>query len=247
MPAGGGVGDADHVPRQRRLQRFRLDAGRRGDSLLQRCERAVLARDARLSRTGHRAARPSRCGSDTRARSRSIPDGRLAIGRNNDDPARWKRYKGGTAGDLWVDARNTGIFTRLVTLAGNPVWPMWAGERIYFLSDHEGRRQPVFRAARRHGHAAPHARNASTSSAFPRATARRSPTRRARAWRYSTRARTRCVISKSNAPSTLPQTARRFVEIDDGLEYVRTESRTARRSRSFRVAGRSRCRSGKKR
>ena len=30
-------------------------------------------------------------------------DGRIAIGRNNDDPARWKRYRGGTAGDIWVE------------------------------------------------------------------------------------------------------------------------------------------------
>jgi len=65
-------------------------------------------------------------------------DGRFVIGRNNSDPARWKRYKGGTAGDLWVDASGDGIFARLVSLGGNPVWPMWVGGRIAFLSDHEG-------------------------------------------------------------------------------------------------------------
>ncbi len=64
-------------------------------------------------------------------------DGRLAIGRNNDDPARWKRYRGGTAGDLWVE-RAGGTFDRLIATGGNSVSPMWVGDRIVFLSDHDG-------------------------------------------------------------------------------------------------------------
>ena len=64
--------------------------------------------------------------------------GRTAIGRNNNDPARWKRYRGGTAGDIWVDPKGDGRFQRLVRLAGNLARPMWIGDRIYFLSDHEG-------------------------------------------------------------------------------------------------------------
>ena len=66
------------------------------------------------------------------------PGGRSAIGRNNNDPARWKRYRGGTAGDIWVDPEGNGRFQRLVRLAGNLARPMWIGNRIYFLSDHEG-------------------------------------------------------------------------------------------------------------
>jgi len=62
----------------------------------------------------------------------------LAIGRNENDPARWKRYRGGTAGEIWIDADGSGVFERLALPDGNPVCPMWIGERIYFLADHEG-------------------------------------------------------------------------------------------------------------
>lgn len=73
------------------------------------------------------------------AMSISIATGnRTVLGRNNNDPARWKRYRGGQAGDLWIDDRGEGEFHRLIELAGNIARPMWIGERIYFLSDKDG-------------------------------------------------------------------------------------------------------------
>ena len=60
------------------------------------------------------------------------------IGRNTADPARWKRYRGGTAGYLWVDAGGDGNFRRMSELAGNITSPMFVGERIFYLSDAEG-------------------------------------------------------------------------------------------------------------
>ena len=66
------------------------------------------------------------------------PDGSVALGLNGIDPARWKRYRGGTAGDIWVSHGGDSQFRRLLKVPGNPAWPMWAGGRIFFVSDHEG-------------------------------------------------------------------------------------------------------------
>lgn len=65
-------------------------------------------------------------------------DGRV-LARHADDLARWKRYRGGTAGVLWVDVDGSGDWKRLLPeYTAGLVRPMWIGERIYFLCDEKG-------------------------------------------------------------------------------------------------------------
>ncbi|MEU1280850.1 S41 family peptidase [Streptomyces sp. NPDC005805] len=56
------------------------------------------------------------------------------------EAAAWKRYRGGTAGKLWIETgEGTGEFARVhEDLDGNIEYPLRVGERIAFLSDHEG-------------------------------------------------------------------------------------------------------------
>jgi tricorn protease len=146
-------------------------------------------------------------------------DGRTAIGRNADDPARWKRYRGGTAGDLWVDADGNGTFRRLLSLQGNHCWPMWIGERIAFLSDHEGFGNiysvfPDGSDLRRHTHESEY------YARFPSTDGSRIV--------YTAGAQIRILTTETGtlrtldvtAPSSAPQLARRFADLDENLEHI---------------------------
>jgi len=73
------------------------------------------------------------------------PAGGILLGRNIGDPARWKRYRGGTAGQFWISpAAGTPFVPLHADLKGNLASPLWVPDpehdqgRLFFLSDHEG-------------------------------------------------------------------------------------------------------------
>lgn len=58
------------------------------------------------------------------------------LGRNTLQNSRWKRYRGGMVGEVWVDPEGKGEFQRLLTEhPGNPVAPVWWQGRLFFVSD----------------------------------------------------------------------------------------------------------------
>ena len=63
----------------------------------------------------------------------------LLTGRMGGEPAFWKRYRGGTAGRLWIATGDDPLFTRLLPgLDCQLAAPMLIGGRLAFLADHEG-------------------------------------------------------------------------------------------------------------
>lgn len=68
------------------------------------------------------------------------PGGRSVISRHTNDSARWKRYRGGTAGQIWIDANADQQFQPLHPEINILSAALWIGNpgRIYFIADHEG-------------------------------------------------------------------------------------------------------------
>lgn len=64
------------------------------------------------------------------------PDGRwLAYTPYTRDFATWKRYRGGSASDIWLFDLQTHESKRVTDWEGTDTQPMWHGDKLYFLSD----------------------------------------------------------------------------------------------------------------
>ncbi|HEX4826095.1 MAG TPA: S41 family peptidase [Candidatus Polarisedimenticolaceae bacterium] len=64
--------------------------------------------------------------------------GKYAFSRKSWENATWKRYRGGTAPDIWVGDPAKADFKKVTSFDGVNAYPMWHGGRIYFLSDPGG-------------------------------------------------------------------------------------------------------------
>jgi len=50
----------------------------------------------------------------------------------------WRRYRGGTASYLWIVNFADLATTKIPRTDSNDIYPMWIGDKIYFLSDRNG-------------------------------------------------------------------------------------------------------------
>ena len=67
------------------------------------------------------------------------PNGdRIAFNRFSREFRTWKRYRGGLAQDIWVGNPKTMQFEQVTDYKGTDAFPMWWGDRIYFISDRDG-------------------------------------------------------------------------------------------------------------
>lgn len=70
------------------------------------------------------------------------PDGRrMAYNRVFREFRTWKRYRGGQADDIWIYDFVAETTTRLTTDPAQDLFPMWRGDRIYFVSERDENRQ----------------------------------------------------------------------------------------------------------
>jgi tricorn protease len=142
----------------------------------------------------------------------------MAIGRNETEPARWKRYRGGTAGEIWIDADGSGDFERLTLPQGNPVSPMWIGERIYFCSDHEGIGN-LYSCALDGSDVTRHTHESEYYARFPSTDGRRIVYTAGGAISIFDVASGDVQTLEIEAPSPAPQTVRRFENASESLEH----------------------------
>jgi tricorn protease len=64
---------------------------------------------------------------------------KLAYNRNFREFRTWKRYKGGQADDVWIYDFDSKKTENITNNPAQDIFPMWAGDKIYFISDRDQR------------------------------------------------------------------------------------------------------------
>jgi len=68
------------------------------------------------------------------------PDGKqFAYNRVFREFRTWKRYRGGQADDIWIYDFETKKTENVTNDASQDIFPMWSGDKIFFISDRDGR------------------------------------------------------------------------------------------------------------
>lgn len=63
---------------------------------------------------------------------------RVFLGRYTNEVIWWKRYRGGTRGKVWSSSDGGKTFSPFLEMETGITSPMWAGGRLYFITDSEG-------------------------------------------------------------------------------------------------------------
>ncbi len=64
--------------------------------------------------------------------------GLWAFNRISRETRTWKRYRGGTASEIWVGDPKKENYRQVTAFTGTDAYPMWHGGRVYFISDQGG-------------------------------------------------------------------------------------------------------------
>ena len=98
-----------------------------------------IHRDPNLYFVSREGAAPERFPIDRGVLCSFSPDGnRMLYCRKGREEYQWKGYKGGQYCDIWMYDFTTRVFTPVSDYVGKNAYPMWVGERMFFVSDRDG-------------------------------------------------------------------------------------------------------------
>ncbi len=98
-----------------------------------------IYRDPNLYFVSRDGSAPERLPIDRGALCSFSADGtRMLYCRKGREEYQWKRYKGGQYCDIWMYDFTSRAFTPISDYVGKNAYPMWVGDRMFFLTDRDG-------------------------------------------------------------------------------------------------------------